>query len=49
MANSQIPQQFLDFFPELLGIMKNLPLLEELPEMQEWVEKVSYNCTTYAF
>jgi len=44
MANSQIPQQFLDFFPELLGIMKNLPLLEELPEMQEWVEKIiDYN------
>ena len=40
MASSQIPKQFLDFFPELLEILKGSPILEELPEMQEWVGKV---------
>lgn len=44
MASSQTPKQFLDFFPELLEILKGSPILEELPEMQEWVGKiVDYN------
>merc|ERR1712116_65997 len=44
MANSQISKQFLDFFPELLEILKNSPILEELPDMQDWIVKiVDYN------
>lgn len=41
MASScNIKDQFHKFFPEMLKCLKNSPALQELPPMQEWVEKV---------
>nr|CAH0105352.1 unnamed protein product [Daphnia galeata] len=45
MASScKIKDQFHKFFPEILRCLKSSPTLNELPSMQQWIEKVvDYN------
>jgi hypothetical protein len=41
MASScKIKDQFHKFFPEILRCLKSSPTLNELPSMQQWIEKV---------
>lgn len=38
----EVKDKFMGFFPELLDQLKQSPALQELPAMQEWIEKVFY-------
>ncbi len=39
---SKTKEQFLEFYPELLQQLKSSPVLQELPDMQKWIEKVDF-------
>lgn len=39
---SKTKEQFLEFYPELLQQLKSSPVLQELPDMQKWIEKVYF-------
>lgn len=39
--------QFIDFFPKLIHQLKSCTVFEELPGMQDWIEKVSHYLYSY--